>query len=76
MKQRFFSAIARAGVLILFGALLLPQLALAYLDAGTGSQILQIAIASVIGVAFVFKSGWQRIKILFRKLFPNDKKGE
>lgn len=70
MKQHFLN------VAVFVGILLIPQVAFAYLDAGTGSQILQIAIASLIGATLMFKSGWQRIKALFRKIFPDDSEGK
>lgn len=61
-------------IIILIGILLAPQTVLAYLDAGTGSQILQIAIATCIGAAFAFKTSWHKIKAIFKKVFLNDSK--
>lgn len=63
MQHRFFPLI----ILICF--LTAPQAAFAYLDAGTGSQILQIAIATFVGAAFGLKAGWHKIKALFRKVW-------
>ena len=55
----------------LFIALLLsfPASAFAYLDPGTGSYIFQLLIAGVVGLAFVIKLFWGRIKSFFAKLF-------
>lgn len=47
-----------------------------YLDAGTGSQILQIAVATAIGAAFGFKTGWQRIKLFLKKIFSDADSGK
>ena len=40
---------------------------LAYLDPGSGSFILQIAIATLVGAAVVIRSQWAKIKKLFGK---------
>ena len=37
----------------------------AYLDPGSGSFILQLAIAAIIGLAVVFRSQWSKIRKLF-----------
>lgn len=36
-----------------------------YIDPGTGSYIVQIIIAAVLGVIFYFKTAWKRIKSFF-----------
>jgi len=41
----------------------------AYLDPGTGSMMLQIVIASLIGGLFALKGYWSRIKGFFLKIF-------
>ena len=41
----------------------------AYLDPGTGSMMLQIVIASVIGGLFALKGYWSRIKGFFSNIF-------
>lgn len=38
-----------------------------YLDPGSGSFILQILIASLLGALFVLKAYWQKIIAFFRK---------
>jgi hypothetical protein len=48
--------------------LLSPQLlkAYAYLDPGSGSFILQILIATLLGSAFLIKTYWKKIIAFFR----------
>jgi hypothetical protein len=38
----------------------------AYLDAGTGAMIFQMAIAALLAAGFVIKTYWYRIKAFFR----------
>lgn len=45
-----------------------PKNAEAYLDLGTGSYFLQIAIATVLGGLFAVKMYWNKIKKYFRSL--------
>lgn len=47
----------------------------AYLDPGSGSFILQLLIASLVGAAFIIKTYWRRINGFFRQLF-NKKQDE
>ena len=53
-----------------------PQKAYAYLDPGTGSFILQLVIAALLGGLFAVKIFWNKIKIFFRNLFRRWKKHE
>jgi hypothetical protein len=60
---RYFSLIPTALLFIyLIG---LPSPALAYLDPGTGSMILQIVLGALVGAATVVKVYWYRIKSFF-----------
>lgn len=43
---------------------------LLYLDPGSGSYLIQVIIAAVLGVIFYFKSGWNWIKSFFSKPKP------
>ncbi|MDP3982669.1 hypothetical protein COW99_01695 [Candidatus Roizmanbacteria bacterium CG22_combo_CG10-13_8_21_14_all_38_20] len=54
-------------LLLTLSVLLFPEHAHAYLDPGTGSYVFQILIASIIGGAVVFKSGWSKIVELFKR---------
>lgn len=40
---------------------------LLYLDPGSGSYLVQLIIAAVLGVAFYFKTIWYRIKSIFTR---------
>jgi hypothetical protein len=46
--------------------------ALAYLDPGTGSIILQSLIAGIIGAAAVARMYWQQLKTFMRRRFGGD----
>jgi len=41
----------------------------AYLDPGSGSFLLQLLLAGILGGAFIVRSQWTRIKGFFRRLF-------
>ena len=41
----------------------------AYLDPGSGSYLLQLLIAGLLGSLFVVRASWGKIKTFFRKLF-------
>jgi hypothetical protein len=45
----------------------------AYLDPGSGSFILQILIATLVGGLFILKTFWQRVQTFFRSLFSRNK---
>ena len=55
------SACAICTILVTSGA------ASAYIDPGTGSYILQIVIAGLVGAAFTLKLFWKRIQLFFSK---------
>jgi hypothetical protein len=40
-----------------------------YLDPGSGSFIIQLVIASLLGAAFVVRASWSKIKIFFKRTF-------
>lgn len=48
----------------------------AYLDPGSGSFILQLLIASLVGAAFIIKTYWRRINGYFRKLLNKEENDE
>ncbi len=41
--------------------------ALAYLDPGTGSMVLQLILGGIAGITVVSKMYWQKIKDVFRR---------
>lgn len=47
---------------------------LLYIDPGSGSYLLQVIIAALLGILFYFKSGWNWIKSFFVKQPPEDPK--
>ena len=59
------------GLVALLQAVFAPP-AHAYLDPGTGSYIFQLLLAGVVGLAFVIKVFWSRIKSFFSKLFSRN----
>ena len=40
-----------------------------YLDPGSGSFLIQLIIASLLGAAFVIRTSWSRIKSFFKRTF-------
>ncbi len=42
---------------------------LAYLDPGSGSLLLQLALAALLGAAVLIRAFWKRIKAFFARLF-------
>ena len=61
--------VVRAALQILSGFVLItclvPDPALAYIDPGTGSFILQGILAAIVGVGLVLKIYWRKILTLF-----------
>jgi len=61
---------------LLLGGGLLTGKAAGYIDPGTGSYVLQIAIAFLVGLAFSVKVFWKKISLFLKKTFsPKDKNG-
>ena len=53
--------------------LLNPQNSYAYIDPGTGSYVIQILIASVLGGLFMLKGFYRKIIDFFKTLFAGKK---
>ena len=51
---------------------LFPMQAHAYLDPGTGSYFIQIALAAIVGALFAVRLFWGRIKAFVHRLFARD----
>jgi hypothetical protein len=49
--------------------LIFPQKVHAYLDPGTGSYIIQIGIATLLGGLYLTKLFWNKIKAFIQKVF-------
>jgi hypothetical protein len=60
---------------LVLGAILLAGNAAGYVDPGTGSYVLQIAIAFAVGLAFSIKVFWKKIAAFFRRTFGGKKGG-
>jgi len=55
--------------IILMVIFLLPNSAHAYIDPGSGSYVLQIILASLLGGIFYIKTIWRKIRSLLSNLF-------
>ena len=58
--------------IILIVGLCYSQSAVAYLDPGVGSFMLQMIIAGIMGVMFTIKLYWFRLKLLVHQIFGKD----
>jgi hypothetical protein len=61
------------GVGAAFAVLVCCGNAYAYIDPGTGSYILQIVIASLVGAAFTLKLFWKRLRLFVSNAFSKRK---
>ena len=70
------SLVAHGARALLMGAVLVclayPQPAQAYLDPGTGSMILQVLVAGVLGGLFAIKMYWRQLKARFTGRSPEE----
>ena len=55
-------------VSVMLALILIPTRSDAYIDPGTGSFVLQMLVAAVLGVVFALKMYWQRLKTFFSRL--------
>lgn len=39
----------------------------AYLDPGSGSVLIQLLIAGLVGAGFILKASWSKIKVFFKR---------
>jgi hypothetical protein len=60
---------ARALLLLVLSLLLLPSIAQAYLDPGTGSYVLQLLLGTVLGGLFALGVFWRRVVAFIKRLF-------
>ena len=63
-------------LLLVLGLVSIPRDAHAYLDPGTGSYILQLLLAGLLGALFAVKLFWIRIKKFFGGLFSKKTKDD
>lgn len=73
VKMRYFTRLRRVLVIFVLFYLLFPRAAYAYIDPGTGSFLLQMLIAALVGTALSVKVFWNKVKNLFKKLFCRNK---
>lgn len=60
---------ARIQLLCILFLIIFSNTCFAYLDPGTGSYIIQVIIAVILGAAFSIKMFWNKIVSYFRKIF-------
>lgn len=65
MKMHRFDLLFAA----LFVLAVFPASAFAYLDPGTGSYVLQLAIGFILGSLWAIKMGWHRISAFVKNVF-------
>jgi hypothetical protein len=63
-------------LIVIFLFLITGQHAFAYLDPGTGSYMLQLTIAFLVGVLFWVKLYWKKIAAFLRTALFKKKKGD
>ena len=64
----------RCGIFgVAFLLVVFPEKAFAYLDPGTGSYVVQVAIAGAVSAMFAIRIFWGRLKDLFHNIFKRDK---
>ena len=68
--------IIRIAAVAAVAAFLTPVAALAYIDPGTGSYVIQLVIAAFVGVVFSVRVFWKRIARLFKKGEPEAPKSD
>ena len=66
MKKTRFSDY---GIFMVGVFLFVPEEAFAYLDPGTGSYVIQVIIALILGVIYSLKLYWTKIKEFALKIF-------
>ena len=52
--------------------IILPGIAFAYLDPGTGSYVIQVIIALFVGSVFAVKMFWKKIVVFFKNFFKKN----
>jgi len=60
-------------IFILFLFFFFPVCIYAYIDPGTGSYFIQLIIASFVGISFVIKLFWTKIKSFLSLIIPKKK---
>ena len=71
-KKKTCNTITILAMLLIF-IVITAENAFAYLDPGTGSFMLQMLIAGILGGLFAIKTYWAKIKIFINKIFNKEK---
>lgn len=69
-----FKKLTMAFVYFVLLSMILPYRVYAYLDLGTGSYFIQLAIAALLGGLYAVKIFWKNITTFFKKIFSEGKK--
>lgn len=69
-----FKILRALTLLIALSLFIFPQSTYAYINPGTGSYIIQVIIAALVGGLFVIKIFWNKVKKLFHDLVIKNKK--
>lgn len=51
---------------------MLPPFVVGYLDPGTGSYVLQLALAGILGASYAVRHFWSRVKSVFGRTDTRD----
>ena len=73
---KHFKRVVGGAILIYFICLVSPRAAYAYLDPGTGSYIIQLVIAFLLGGSLVIRIYWKKIKTYLANLFSQKRKDD
>lgn len=73
MATRLSSTIV---LFVLMITIIFPQYSYAYIDPGTGSYLLQMLMAGLLGSAFAVKMAWRTIKSYISNWVGNEKSGD
>ena len=68
--------LARSVILACLLSMIFTRDAYAYLDPGSGSYILQMIVAGLLGASLAIKIYWRRIRAYFSRLFGRGEGGE
>lgn len=71
IKTKMFYTIS---IFIMVFFLVFPANVYAYLDLGSGSYIIQVLFATLLGSIFAIKVYWKNIKTMISNLFSKEKK--
>ena len=74
--MEYFRRSVILSVLVFLACFIFSEKAYAYLDPGTGSYILQLILAGLLGALFMVKTYWRNIKSFIFNIFSRRGKGQ